>query len=136
MTAAAAPPQYEPMKFAYIGAFGLVGVFARYLLGQTVDNLGFSSMPLGTLLVNLLGAFAVGAVYAWGIDRGALPEDLKVGLMVGLLGGFTTFSAYCLQTVQLFEESRFLVASLYMALSNGLGFLFVVAGIAFARRFS
>lgn len=121
--------------YAYIGAFGLLGVFARYLLGNAIDGLGISQLPLGTLAVNLLGAFAVGAVSVYGIDQSSISPELKVGLMVGLLGGFTTFSAYGLQTVQLANEGKLFHAALYVLLSNGLGLLCVVAGMALARHY-
>ena len=94
------------MQLLYIGAFGLIGVFLRYFLSLAIDGLSLGHFPFGTFAVNMLGACAAGYLFALGVDRPAFSPELRIGLMVGLLGGFTTFSAYCQQTVQLASEGK------------------------------
>ncbi len=126
------------MQLVYIGAFGLAGVFLRYFVSLAVNGylqaVPGQSFPWATFLVNLAGAFAVGAVYTLGMERLAISSELRVGIIVGLLGGFTTFSAFCLENVQLVNEGRLLQAGLYIALSNVLGLVAAFAGMVLVRN--
>lgn len=123
------------MQLLYIGAFGLAGVFLRYALASSFNPEAGSGFPWGTFLVNLLGALAVGAIYTLGVEKAAISPELRVGIIVGLLGGFTTFSAYCLESVQLLNEGRIAQALLYVLLSNVLGVGAAFAGVLLARNF-
>ncbi|NNC54438.1 MAG: CrcB family protein, partial [Pseudomonadales bacterium] len=85
-----------------IAAGGALGALMRWLLAAPLNSTG---LPLGTLLVNLLGSFLIGALLVVFADKGG-SEALRAGVVVGLLGGFTTFSAFSLETVQLLERGQ------------------------------
>lgn len=121
------------MRFLWIGLFGVTGVFARYFMGLAVGRAIPNPFPYPTFFINIAGAFVIGVVYAFGVERAAIPADLRVGLMVGLLGGFTTFSSYCLELSRLLEESEYLYAALYFCLSNALGLAATILGLAVTR---
>jgi CrcB protein len=93
---------------------GALGALSRYGAGVLAVRLGLSGFPWSTLLVNVTGGFAMGLL------AGLLGEGgpaLRLLLGVGFLGGFTTFSAYSLDSVRLLETQRFAEAFAYMALS-------------------
>ena len=123
------------MTFLYIGIFGVLGVFARYGVGLGIEKWASPSFPFATLAANLLGSFAVGIVYVLGLERGFLTPELKVGIMVGFLGGFTTFSSYSLESVRLAEEGAYLSSALYFIGSPVIGGLMAFGGILLTRRF-
>lgn len=117
-----------------IGLFGLFGVFARYLMTVVVGRVFPAPFPVATFLINLLGAFLVGIFYVIGIEKGAYSQEIRLGVMIGFLGGFTTFSTYSLESVRLFEEGEIVAALLYFGLSPLLGLLLTFCGILLARR--
>ncbi|OFZ11215.1 MAG: hypothetical protein A2Z20_11040 [Bdellovibrionales bacterium RBG_16_40_8] len=110
------------MRMIYIAVFGLIGIFFRYYLHTIIPKYLVSPFPYSTFLINIVGAFTIGAVYIMATERVVFSSDLKLGIMVGLLGGFTTFSSFCLDTVELIEHAEYLNAFLYVFLSNVLGF--------------
>jgi CrcB protein len=122
------------MKTIYMAGFGLLGVFARYYVGLLVTKMAPGPFPLGTFLINIVGAFLIGVVYVLGVERAAISADLRLGLMVGFLGGFTTFSSYCLEISRLLEEAELGYAALYFTLSSALGVLGAFGGMWLARR--
>lgn len=101
---------------AYVALGGALGASARYLLSQWVHSLWQHAWPLGTLLVNLLGSFAIGVVFVL-IERQALHPDWRGVLMVGFLGAFTTFSTFSLETIALLESGRLAPALAYILAS-------------------
>ena len=105
-----------------------LGGLGRYWLGIAVDRLTGPGFPWGTLLINVLGSAVIGAVAAATDAR----EDAAVRafLMVGICGGFTTFSSFSLQTLDLLQAGRVPAAAGYAALSVGLCLLSVWAGWA------
>lgn len=119
------------MNLALIAAFGLVGIFLRYGIDRSLSQ-SYATFPLGTLLINLLGSFMAGIVFALGVERAIIPPPVRTALLVGFAGGFTTFSAYCLQTVLQWQQDK-IAALLYLTLSPTLGVLAVILGIALAR---
>jgi CrcB protein len=94
---------------------GALGALARYGLGGWVQG-GRTDFPLGTLLVNLLGCFVMGFVMHW-TSRGYISSELRFFLAIGILGGFTTFSSFSMESLRLFEEGRVTPALLYIGLS-------------------
>ncbi|MEO5969326.1 MAG: CrcB family protein [Bdellovibrionia bacterium] len=121
------------MKLISIGLFGLLGVFARYYLGILMSRYLPIAFPFGTLFINLSGAFLIGVVWVLGMEKAAIPHNTLIGIIVGFLGGFTTFSAYCLEFVRLIEESKFIYGILYVSLSPALGCLAAYFGMYLAR---
>lgn len=122
------------MGLIYIGIFGLLGVFGRYFIGIFFNRFFHSSLPYDTFLINIVGAFLIGIIYVFGIEKTQISQELRIGIMVGFLGGFTTFSSYCLDAVKLFESYKYLQAFLYISLSPIIGTLATVLGIFLARK--
>lgn len=115
-----------------IGGFGLVGVFSRYFVDQVAGK-WFEVFPTGILLINILGSLVAGIVYVMGTERSLLSSHLSVGLLVGFCGGFTTFSAYSLQSVLLLEKGNLVQGIVYLSLSPVLGLLGAFCGVTMAR---
>ena len=102
---------------------GAAGSVLRYLMVLTVGG------PLSTAAVNILGSFAIGVLFALLANR----EGWQLFLMTGLLGGFTTFSAFSLDTLKLVEQGQTLQAAAYVVGSVALSLLAVALGVALAR---
>ncbi len=109
---------------------------ARYGVGQAAGRLfPVGGWPLGTLTVNVVGGLAMGLLIGWlGLRAGAGQENLRLFAAVGLLGGFTTFSAFSLETVLMIERRQFGLAAGYVALSVTLAALTLFVGLTLARR--
>ncbi|HIP81003.1 MAG TPA: fluoride efflux transporter CrcB [Leucothrix mucor] len=83
---------------------GALGAVARYVLSTTImDKIG-ANFPYGTLLVNVLGSFLMGFLAMLLVERIGLDPLLRLGLFVGFLGAFTTFSTFSMETMNLFEQ--------------------------------
>jgi fluoride exporter len=115
----------------FLGA-GLGGA-ARYGFNMIVTRMMGTSFPLGILLVNLLGCFVMGILAGWFALRGEAGMGMRLFLMTGVLGGFTTFSAFALDTAILWERNAPGSAVFYV-LASVLGSLAALgAGLALAR---
>jgi CrcB protein len=121
------------MQIFWIAAFGLLGVFSRFGIDQLALRIPMP-VPLNTLGINILGSFLAGVVYVLGIERSTIPPDLRTGILVGFLGGFTTFSAYCLQSALLLEKRALQAALIYFVISPLLGLLATLGGLQLARQ--
>jgi fluoride exporter len=121
------------LETLYIAVFGLIGVFSRYYLGLYITKLLPPPFPYGTFIINSLGSFIIGIIYVLGVEKSLIPADIRVGIMVGFLGGFTTFSSYCLETARLTNESKYFYAMLYLVLSPCVGYLAALIGIFMTR---
>lgn len=119
---------------AQVALGGAIGSVARFLTVQAAAWLGLTGLPWGTLAVNVIGSFAMGWLAVTLADRGAL--QAAPFLMTGLLGGFTTFSAFSLETVRLWQDGDPRAAALYVALSVGAAVLALVGGMVLARGFT
>lgn len=122
------------LRVALIGVAGLAGTLGRYWLSGALARRYGEEFPFGTLAVNVLGCFLVGSLFFLFEERGAFGETTRAALMVGLLGGFTTFSSYGLQTFALLREGSLVRAALYVVASNLLGLLLVWGGYALTAR--
>jgi CrcB protein len=109
---------------------GGAGALIRYLLSLWIQNSHSRQFPLGTLVVNLAGCLLIGILYRVFEKTSLLPE-IRLMVFTGLLGGFTTFSSFGLETFQLLRSSEYFQAFLYAGLSNGAGILLVFAGYYF-----
>ena len=111
---------------------GALGASLRYLFGVGAMRLvGPSEFPFAILSVNVIGSFLMGVFVVAAAHRGLTHYSPFV--MTGLLGGFTTFSAFSLETVTLMERGNIGAASLYVALSVGLSIVGLMIGLAVAR---
>ncbi len=103
------------MKYlVFIALGGACGSISRYLLANWMHGLWAGKFPVGTLLVNVLGSFAIGIVYVVLVERQLIHAGWRDVLMVGFLGAFTTFSTFSLETVTLFEAGHSVLAASYM----------------------
>ena len=121
------------MKIVLIGLAGLVGTLGRYWVATAVARRYEGRLPLDTLAVNAAGCFAAGFLFHVMRERLHAGETASAAVMVGLLGGFTTFSAYALQTFALARDGFTAHAAAHVVASNLLGLLMVWAGHAIAR---
>jgi CrcB protein len=117
-----------------VAAGGALGATLRYLLVNAIQRVFFQPFPLGTLFVNVLGCLAAGLALGWLSARAPNAESLRLFLVVGVLGGFTTFSAFGVETVALVREGRASAALLYVSASLVAGLAAVALGLRFAAR--
>ena len=117
----------------FIGMGSFIGGIARFLLARWVQGGTGSSFPFGTLAVNVLGCLAIGLLYGI-FERGNLMNpDLRLFLTVGLCGGFTTFSTFSLETLELIEGGQYAIAGAYALVSVVLCVAGVLVGKVLAR---
>lgn len=112
-----------------VAAGGAAGAVLRWLLATRINAWLF---PWGTFMVNVLGSFAIGLCWVWMEHRG-VSEVLKAGVLVGVLGGFTTFSAFSLETLHLVERGEAKSALLYALASLIICVLAAAAGLGVGR---
>lgn len=123
------------MNIMLVALGGAVGSVCRYLTGVAAMKLLGTGFPWGTLAINVAGSFAIGLV-AEAIVRGlSAPLDLRLLLITGFLGGFTTFSAFSLDAWLLYEKGAVTEAVLYVASSVVLSLLATGAGLLTIRAF-
>jgi fluoride exporter len=115
-------------KWLLIAAGGAFGSVARYALQGWVQRVVNSGFPFGTLVVNLIGCALIGFLTATFTGPKLIREEYRIGIIVGILGGFTTFSTFGWETFSLTNDRQFAFAALNVALSCGLGLLAVWAG--------
>jgi fluoride exporter len=116
--------------FIFLG--GGVGALARWGVGLVVLRWLGAGWPWGTLCVNVVGGFAMGLVTATALRQG-WPDEARVFATVGVLGGFTTFSAFSLETARLIEAGRTGEAALYALVSVVASVAALFAGLALGR---
>lgn len=110
------------MQMALVAVGGAVGSVLRYALQKALN----ASFPTGTLAVNVLGCFAIGLL--WALANKGLAEPKRLLLMTGFCGGFTTFSAFSLEGVQMLTAGRWTVFFLYSSSSVACGLLATFIG--------
>jgi fluoride exporter len=105
-----------PTTWLAVAVGGALGSLARFWLAAAMTMLTGPRFPWGTLLINILGSFIIGLVAAVTMAPARIPmhPDIRVFLMVGICGGFTTFSAFSLQTLELMQSGEILPASGYV----------------------
>ena len=112
-------------------AGGALGCGLRYWVSQALVRP--DQFPMGTLTVNLVGCFLIGVMATWFGQLADLSEGIRLAVIVGFLGGFTTFSSFGLDTVRLLEDGRIAAATTYVLMSNVIGILAVWGGIKAVR---
>lgn len=115
-----------------VGLGGFLGSVARYISSQFIHKIFSTNFPLGTLIINLIGCFLIGFLLGL-FEKGSLiSSDLRLFLTVGFCGGFTTFSTFSNDTVNLVNDTEVLYLMLYMGLSifAGISFTFIGKNLA------
>jgi CrcB protein len=118
----------------WVGLGGFLGANARYFLGRAIVERAGAGFPWGTLAVNLTGAFLIGVIAEWLVLRHGSADSWRLFLVVGVLGGYTTFSSYALEIVNLMRHDKLLRAMAYLLVSNVAGVALCFLGVMLARR--
>lgn len=105
----------------------------RYITSLMIQSKNNSQFPWGTFLINLIGCFVIGMVYALAARNATTASDIRLLLATGFCGGFTTFSAFAFENLELFKSGMHLTALLYIILSVVLGILAVVLGASLIK---
>lgn len=123
------------LKYALItGLGGFFGSALRYWM-QRLSSLIFPiSFPYGTFIVNILGALLIGILFAISEKTTILGPQWRIFVITGILGGFTTFSSFTLDTMNLFRESQYLYAFTYVSLTVFLGIAITIVGYLFMKN--
>lgn len=113
----------------YVFAGGGIGAVARYTAGIQAAKLWGVNFPYGTLLINILGSFLIGVIASYfTLFSNTANQDLRLFLIVGILGGFTTFSSFSLETLILMQRGELLLALGYVLLSVFISLAMVFVG--------
>ena len=117
------------MRLLLVGVGGFLGSVARYLLSGYVQTRTSDAFPFGTLVVNVLGCFVIGALSEMADARAFLSADARAFAVVGLLGGFTTFSAFGNETLNLARDRDWALAG-----ANVMGHVVLAIGAVWLGR--
>ena len=110
------------------------GALLRYLLGRATIAMNLTAIPFGTLLANVIGSFLIGYL-SWAlVHRWQFSNEMQVIILTGFLGGFTTFSAFSLDVISLFESGFNVRAITYIVLSVSLSIFMCLLGLYIARQ--
>ncbi|MEA2027005.1 MAG: fluoride efflux transporter CrcB [Chloroflexota bacterium] len=121
------------MTLVFIAVGGAAGAVSRYLIGGWVEELTGGRFPWGTFIVNISGSFFLGVVFALAMDRAIVSPEIRVPLMIGFIGSYTTFSTLMLESWRLVEEGDYLFMFGNLLGSVVIGMLAVIAGLALGR---
>ncbi|MDQ3129895.1 MAG: fluoride efflux transporter CrcB [Acidobacteriota bacterium] len=120
------------LSVAIGGAFGAV---ARYLINISPLAGLFGKFPFPTFFINITGSFLIGFLLVLLTDKFSVSDNLRLAVIVGFLGAFTTFSTFEMEIYELSRGKEFFAAFVYLFLSVAFGFVGVALGVWLARRF-
>ncbi len=120
-------------SFLLISLGALVGANLRYLIGQLSGRFFTSSIPVGTLLINISGSLILGFFLVWTGERALADPRWRLLIAVGFCGGYTTYSSFAYETFALFEQGQWLACAGNILLTNVLCLLGTAGGAALAR---
>lgn len=121
------------MTLVLIAVGGAAGAVSRYLIQGWVEELAGGRFPWGTFVVNISGSFFLGVVFALAMDRAIVSPEIRVPLMIGFIGSYTTFSTLMLESWRLVEEGDYLFMFGNLLGSVVIGMFAVIAGLALGR---
>lgn len=121
------------MQMLWIGIGGFLGANARYAFGRWISHHLGIAFPWGTGIVNVTGAFLIGVIFTLLTDRVVDDPMWRQLVIVGFLGGYTTFSSFTFESVTMMQDGRWMPALAYIVGSNALGLLACFAGISLVR---
>lgn len=102
------------MNWLAVAIGGALGSVARYALSSWIFDITSHKFPYATLIVNVAGSFVMGILFVVIVERAALPAEMRSLLMIGFIGAFTTFSAFSLDTLGLWQNGHVLMSVIYM----------------------
>ena len=118
----------------YVALGGALGASGRYFVGQAATRIFGAGFPIGTLSVNIIGSALMGVLFGYLSSKGSHEhESLRLFIGTGLLGGFTTFSAFSLDSIMMLERKAYGAFMGYISLSVGLSLLALLAGLWLTR---
>ncbi len=117
------------LKVIYVGFGGFIGSILRYSIYVITNNIFGQAYPIATLLVNVIGCFLLGVVYQSINADLIISDNMRLLITIGLLGGFTTFSAFSIDALLLYQNNGKLMAVLYVILSVVLSMLAMLSGV-------
>ncbi len=118
-----------------VAAGGAMGAMARHGVSRAALHWLGPNFPWGTLAANIAGSFAMGLIIVWLSSREPASPALRAFLTVGLLGAFTTFSAFSLDVVTLYRDRTLMIAGAYLLASVILSVCGLLGGLALGRQF-
>jgi CrcB protein len=119
-------------KIIAIGIAGLAGTLARYWLSGVLDQWWGGTFPFGTLIVNLVGCLAIGVLFH-SMEKYLIDPVVRSVVLIGFLGGFTTFSSFAVQSFNLLRDGEIFLASANILISNMVGLFLVWVGYSVSR---
>lgn len=122
-------------KILYVAIGGAFGAVARYLINISPLATLFEKFPFPTFFINITGSFLIGFLLILLTDKIQVSDNLRMAVIVGFLGAFTTFSTFEIEIYGLIKEKFFATAFLYFFLSMAVGFISVLGGVWLARKF-
>jgi CrcB protein len=128
--------QGEQVRIFLLLVFGALGTLARYLLQGVIQTRVGGTFPSGTLVVNLIGCFLIGGIGEYALLHLSFPPEWRIGITVGFIGGFTTFSTYCWETVRMLQDGEWRNGTIYVLASLIGGLICVIFGMRVAERIS
>jgi CrcB protein len=121
------------IKILLLAAGGAIGTVGRYAVSGFTHRIFDGSFPYGTLMVNVLGSLVIGLL--WGTwETANLSSNLRTFIFIGILGGFTTFSTFSLETMNLFRDGEIKFAIINILANNILGLIMVFGGFFAAKE--
>ncbi len=119
--------------YVTIAIGGIFGCWARYAMTNSVQALLGRSFPYATLSINIVACFLIGLIFVLTIERLTIAPPLRIGIITGFIGGFSTFSTFAMETYLLAEQGEIGKGALYVFLSLLLGLAATAAGVFAAR---
>ncbi|MFT6300784.1 MAG: CrcB protein [Saprospiraceae bacterium] len=123
------------MQWLAVAFGGALGAMGRFAVNSALMPIFGARFPLGTLIVNVAGSILVGFFYVLIIERGVLPAEWRNFVIVGFLGAFTTFSAFSLDTLTLWQNGQLILAVTYVSLNIVLCLAGTLGAIILTRLF-
>jgi fluoride exporter len=120
-------------KYLIIALGGAIGSMLRFWAGGYVSGRWGTRFPYGTFVVNVTASFLIGLIMTVLAERTHLSPSWRYLLVIGFLGGYSTFSSFEYETFRVFEDGEFLIAAMNIALSVGVGFVAVWIGAITGR---